>query len=194
MRAADYPPGLATTYQRIALAALRVASRTSRGRPVVVDICTEAGVSRGTFYRYFRSDAEIDAAMAALATQALAEDVARTVERAVRSNRDPVVAVADGLTRHFTGTEALAELLRRRPQQGIVMLSEILPDAAAAVAPLLHRYRGGSGADNLAQASMLVRMAAVAAVCPRPGDRQLLRRAANAGHGGLPETRSAQAS
>jgi AcrR family transcriptional regulator len=173
---------------------LRAAVRTNRGQPSVVDICHEASVSRGTFYRYFNEAGQLDRAMAAAVAAGLVADVSDAANKAFRSARDPGILVADALTRHFTGSEPIAELLRRRPNAGLALVASALPDAAAAVATAIGPYRDGSSADTVAHATMLVRMAATAAVSPWAGDRGLLRRAAQLGIGRHQSRASARAS
>lgn len=69
------------TVERILDGALRALARRGSKRLAMSDICEEAGVSRGTLYRYFRSKEEVLAAISEHIEQAYESLLAEAIER-----------------------------------------------------------------------------------------------------------------
>jgi AcrR family transcriptional regulator len=69
------------TVERILDGALRALARRGSKRLAMSDICEEAGVSRGTLYRYFRSKEEVLAAISEHIEQAYGSLLADAIEQ-----------------------------------------------------------------------------------------------------------------
>lgn len=83
----------AKTEAKIIEAALHVFAEKGRDAPVIDDFIKAAGVSRGTFYNYFKSTAEL---LNATSTW-LTDDLIESIEREIRTIKDPVVRHGIGL-------------------------------------------------------------------------------------------------
>jgi AcrR family transcriptional regulator len=78
---------------RLLESALVVLSEKGPGAPVIDDIIKLAGVSRGSFYNYFKTNDELLEAVAV----ALSNDIIRIVDPVVRQHTDPVARISLGL-------------------------------------------------------------------------------------------------
>jgi AcrR family transcriptional regulator len=78
---------------RLLESALVVFSEKGPDAPVIDDVITHAGVSRGSFYNYFRTNEQL---LEAVAVQ-VGNDLVRIVDPAVCSHADPVLRMALGL-------------------------------------------------------------------------------------------------
>lgn len=83
----------AKTEAKIIEAALHVFAEKGSDTPVIDDFIRAAGVSRGTFYNYFKSTTEL---LNATSTW-LTEDLVESIEREIRTIKDPVVRHGMGL-------------------------------------------------------------------------------------------------
>jgi AcrR family transcriptional regulator len=167
--------------ERIARAAIVVAARTRRRKLSVVDICEEAGVSRGTFYRHFSGSLGVESAMAS----AMAAAVVAELEIDVVSGRSPTPdalrGLADGLSRVFVSDTVVGDLVRNRPVLALELITVAANDIAEAVVAWLpaDAVRRGRRA-RIDHVAALVRLALAIALAQHPGDARLLRRAAGA--------------
>jgi AcrR family transcriptional regulator len=103
-------PSSSTVDKIVAGAARALASRGVR-RLSMSDICTEAGVSRGTLYRYFKSKDEVLEALAqhVLAGMATALDVAVAAQPALEDRLQVVLATMGRLADQMPYTHAVVE-------------------------------------------------------------------------------------
>jgi AcrR family transcriptional regulator len=81
------------TRMRLVESAMTVFAARGFEGSVIDDVITTAGVSRGTFYNYFRSSEEL---LAAVARQ-VGDEMLRIVDPVVRLETDPAVRVATGI-------------------------------------------------------------------------------------------------
>jgi len=87
----------------------------------VNDVISQANVSRGTFYKYFDSLAQVFIALSAL----VAEDLAPTADRLI-------VLIPDAATRIATGTRFVLHFARRAPLCGKLIVQSGWPVAHSA--------------------------------------------------------------
>lgn len=83
----------AKTEAKIIESALHVFAEKGQDAPVIDDFIKAAGVSRGTFYNYFKSTTEL---LNATSTW-LTEDLVESIEREIRTIKDPVIRHGIGL-------------------------------------------------------------------------------------------------
>jgi AcrR family transcriptional regulator len=83
----------AKTEAKIIEAALHVFAEKGRDAPVIEDFIKAAGVSRGTFYNYFKSTTEL---LNATSTW-LTDDLVASIEREIRTIKDPIIRHGMGL-------------------------------------------------------------------------------------------------
>ncbi|MDQ1696538.1 MAG: hypothetical protein QOJ03_1891 [Frankiaceae bacterium] len=177
-RASDH--GGADTRERIAIAALKVATRARHRRLPVVDICDEAGVARGTFYRYFSGPGDLYPAMASAVATAVSAELERALARDRSSPANPLRVVADVFARVFVEESPLSGLFRTRPALALELAAAASADIAAALEAHVCSHAGYDRCSCADDAVALVRVASALALAPRPGDRQLLRRTVGA--------------
>ena len=104
------------------------------------DICDEAGVSRGTLYRYFANRDEVLAAV----RQQIVQDLRDQLAEATRARPAPderVSVVLQALAQHTARNPAIGALLRREPALALEFLTAefgaILTVVTAALRPAL---------------------------------------------------------
>lgn len=78
---------------RLIEAALHVFAEKSADAAVIDDVITAAGVSRGTFYNYFRTNEELMAAV----LHAVGDEILGLIEVAIADHADPAERLAHGL-------------------------------------------------------------------------------------------------
>ena len=83
----------AKTEAMIIEAALHVFAEKGRDAPVIDDFIKAAGIARGTFYNYFKSTLEL---LNATSTW-LTDDLVESIEREIRTIKDPVIRHGIGL-------------------------------------------------------------------------------------------------
>jgi AcrR family transcriptional regulator len=81
------------TRTRLLESALAVFAEKGPGVPVIDDVITHAGVSRGSFYNYFKTNEELLEAVAIR----VGNDLILMVDPAVRAHTDPVIRMAMSL-------------------------------------------------------------------------------------------------
>jgi AcrR family transcriptional regulator len=79
--------------QRLLESALIVFSEKGPEAPVIDDVIKLAGVSRGSFYNYFKTNDELLEAVAVV----IRNDIIRIVDPVLREHTDPVARIALGL-------------------------------------------------------------------------------------------------
>lgn len=89
---------------RLVQGALQVFAERGIDASVIDDLIRTAGVSRGTFYNYFRTNEELLVAVSG----ALSDELMRLVDPVVREERDPATRIA-------TGIRLFLELFRANP-------------------------------------------------------------------------------
>lgn len=89
---------------RLVQGALQVFAERGIDASVIDDLIRTAGVSRGTFYNYFRTNEELLVAVSG----ALSDELMRLVDPVVREERDPAARIATGIRLFF-------ELFRANP-------------------------------------------------------------------------------
>lgn len=97
---------------RLIESALRVFAEKGLDAASIDDVIAEAGVSRGTFYNYFRTDAELAAAV----SEELTSEAIGHIEAAVGQLANPAERVARGL-RLYLGAAAKYPLFARFTSQ-----------------------------------------------------------------------------
>jgi AcrR family transcriptional regulator len=80
---------------RLIEAALHVFAEKSADAAVIDDVIKAAGVSRGTFYNYFRTNEELMAAV----LHAVGDEILGLIEAAIAAHEDPAERLAHGLPR-----------------------------------------------------------------------------------------------
>ena len=100
-------------------AALLVFAEKGVDASVIDDVITAAGVSRGTFYNYFRTNAELLIA----ANEELGNELVRNIEESVGSLPSPAARLATGIRLYF-------DMARRFPLLA-QFLARVGPQAAA---------------------------------------------------------------
>lgn len=90
---------------------MAVLARTDADGAVIDAVIRAAGVSRGTFYNYFRSDRELADAVA----REVSDQMLRIVDPIVRSEAEPAVRVA-------TGVRMVLAIARDHPQVAAFMV------------------------------------------------------------------------
>ncbi|HVN45677.1 MAG TPA: TetR/AcrR family transcriptional regulator [Steroidobacteraceae bacterium] len=83
----------AQTQQRIISAALEVFAARGPDAPIIDDFIRAAGVSRGTFYNYYRSTGELLEAT----TKWLGDDLMESIEGEIGGLTDPITRLTTGL-------------------------------------------------------------------------------------------------
>lgn len=83
----------AQTQQRIISAALEVFAERGPDAPIIDDFIRAAGVSRGTFYNYYRSTGELLEAT----TKWLGDDLMESIEGEIGGLTDPITRLTTGL-------------------------------------------------------------------------------------------------
>lgn len=99
------------THMRLVESAMTVFAARGLEGSVIDDVITTAGVSRGTFYNYFRSNEEL---LAAVARQ-VGDEMLRIVDPVVRREADPAVRLA-------TGIRLVLRIARNYPQLAAFMV------------------------------------------------------------------------
>jgi AcrR family transcriptional regulator len=124
------------TRSRILDATLTVLARRGARKLAMSDVGTEAGVSRGTLYRYFRNKDELLDAIAGHVEQGLRDAMVKAVER--RPALDVrVQAVVESVVR-FTSTHPEAiQLVAVEPDFGIEFIRGVFPTFVTTAEELL---------------------------------------------------------
>ena len=99
------------TRMRLLEGAMTVFARQGVEGSAIDEVIRTAGVSRGTFYNYFRSTEELLAAVA----QEVSDQMLRIVDPVVRVETDPVARVA-------TGVRLVLKIARQYPQLAAFMV------------------------------------------------------------------------
>jgi AcrR family transcriptional regulator len=123
------------TEQRIADGALRVLARRGLHKLSMTDISDEAGVSRGTLYRYFASRDEVVAAVEERVEESLRSALQAAVV-ATPSEDERVRIVLEALAGHARAVPALGLLVETEP--GLVL--EYLGRRLGALRELLQEF------------------------------------------------------
>jgi AcrR family transcriptional regulator len=100
-----------STVETIVAGAARALARRGVGKLSMSDICTEAGVSRGTLYRYFKSKDEVLEALArhVMSGMATALDEAVAAKPALEDRLRVVLATMAELSNRMPYTNAVVE-------------------------------------------------------------------------------------
>jgi AcrR family transcriptional regulator len=96
------------TRDRLVESALIVLGRRSADARIIDELIEMAGVSRGTFYNYFRTNDELLAAVAA----ETADELLRIVDPLVRDDPDPASRIAGGVRLVLTVARAHPQFVR----------------------------------------------------------------------------------
>jgi AcrR family transcriptional regulator len=172
------------TGDRIAEGALRLLARRGVREVSMTEVCQEAGVSRGTLYRYFGSREEVLAAAEGRVEQTLAD----ALEAAVAARPDPgsrLEVVLTALHRYVSDRPALLLILEREPRIALDYLARRLPVLvgllARALEPVLHEAPAVRqqllGEDQLAEIvlrTVLARRVLPGSASPQTDEQELL--------------------
>jgi AcrR family transcriptional regulator len=111
------------TRARLLASALLVFSQKGPHEPVIDDVIAHAGMARGSFYNYFKTNEELLAAVAGAVTDELLAAI------------DPVVvAIADPVARVATGARLLLRAVRQFPLLGAFLSRLPMPTANSGLA------------------------------------------------------------
>lgn len=130
------------TPERLADAALRALARRGLRKLSVTDVCDEAGVARGTLYRYYASREDVLAA----AEERIVQGIGEALRAAVAARPAPderIQTVLDGLEAYLAAHPEVPTLVQDEPawvREVLGRLFEDLLDAfLAALQPTLER-------------------------------------------------------
>lgn len=125
------------TWQRIVDAALLTLARRGLHKFAMTDVCAEAGVSRGTLYRYFASKDDILVAI----EERLEASLREHVTTAVTERPDPaerIQVVAEAVTRYREAFPSLEMLAHTEPGLVVARLADRFDDLTAFLQECLH--------------------------------------------------------
>ena len=159
------------TEDRILDAALRLLARRGLRKVSMTDICAEAGVSRGTLYRYFTSRDDVLAGAEARIERTLRD----TLQAAVKARPDAdarVAVVLAALAEHAAAHPSLGAVLENEPRLALDYLARrfdaLLEVLAEALRPALAASPGvvGGQLDERQLAELLLRLFLAERVLP----------------------------
>lgn len=108
------------TRARLLESALLVFAEKGPEAAVIDDVIARAGMARGSFYNYFRTNEELLEAVAA----EISDELLRVIDPVVQLHEDPVVRVA-------SGTRLLLHAVRKYPLLGAFLSRLRWPDAGS---------------------------------------------------------------
>ena len=133
---------------RILEAAVQVFAEKGGDLPVIDDFIRAADVSRGTFYNYFRTTAELLEATVAW----LADDVIRSIDPEVAAIRDPALRLATAVRMYLRWAAADPEWCRfmaKIPRIGVIAERRIKRDLRQGHRSGVFQYASLSAAQDL---------------------------------------------
>lgn len=125
------------TWQRIVDAALLTLARRGLRKFSMTDVCAEAGVSRGTLYRYFASKDDVLIGI----EERLEASLREYLTTAIAESPDPAARIrvlTTAIFRHGDAFPALEMLARAEPGLVLARLADRFDDLAALFQECLH--------------------------------------------------------
>ena len=193
-------PSAPSTADVILDGAAQALGRHGARRLTMSDICREAGVSRGTLYRYYKSKDEVLDAL----NRRIKDTLRSTLDEAIRANPEPadrlrvVLKVLMRTPREFP---IMSRLVEREPASAVAFLSRELPEVAKIIAHYLDPVLRDSPpvrdgvVTSVELAEVLQRVISSTILMPTAGSKSIDTRIADLWDSLLPvEGRSEQAS
>jgi AcrR family transcriptional regulator len=138
----------ARTRSRILEAAVQVFAAKGADSPVIDDFIRAAGVSRGTFYNYFRTTASLLEATIAW----LADDVVRSIDPEVARIQEPALRMATAIRMYLRWASLDAEwcaFMAKIPQIGLIADRRSKRDLRQGSETGVFRYASAAAAHDL---------------------------------------------
>jgi TetR/AcrR family transcriptional regulator, repressor for uid operon len=164
---ADHGEDIDPMRERILRAAFKVLSRHGYGKLNMSDVAAQAGISRPTLYKSFKSKDDLLAAFSGFELQLLHEDLDRAIEG--RTGRDRVDALLHFLV-DFYSSYQMRGLIEIEPGLVLEQMATSLPILVGLVEPVL----AGQVSDPQAVAQALVRLSVCHYLIPGYDDDRML--------------------
>jgi TetR/AcrR family transcriptional regulator, repressor for uid operon len=152
---------------RILRATFKVLSRHGYGKLNLSDVAAQAGISRPTLYKFFKSKDDLLSAFGQFELQLLRQDLDRAISG--RSGRDRVSALLEFLV-DFYSSYQMRGLIEIEPGLVLDQMATSLPTLVDLVAPVL----AGQVVDPQAVAQALVRLSVCHYLIPGDDDDRML--------------------
>jgi TetR/AcrR family transcriptional regulator, repressor for uid operon len=153
--------------ERILRAAFKVLSRHGYGKFNLSDVAAQAGISRPTLYKSFKSKDELLSAFSQFELESLRQDMDRAIEG--RSGGDRIGALLDFLAAFYTSYQ-MRGLIEIEPGLVLDQMATSLPLLVDLVAPAL----AGHAADPQVVAQALVLLSVCHYLIPGYDDDRML--------------------
>jgi TetR/AcrR family transcriptional regulator, repressor for uid operon len=152
---------------RILRATFKVLCRHGYGKLNLSDVAAQAGISRPTLYKFFKSKDDLLSAFSQFELQSLRQDLDRAI--AGRTGRNRVDALLQFLA-DFYGSYQMRGLIEIEPSLVLDQMTTSLPILVDLVAPVL----AGTVADPRVVAQTLVRLSVCHYLIPGYDDDRML--------------------
>ena len=153
--------------ERILRAAFKVLSRHGYRKFSLSDVAAQAGISRPTLYKSFKSKDELLSAFSQFELKLLRQDMDQATEG--RSGRDRIDALLEFLAAFYTSYQ-MRGLIEIEPSLVLEQMGTSLPMLVDLVAPVL----AGQVSDPQAVAQALVRLSVCHYLIPGYDDNRML--------------------